>query len=185
MKKLLLISLLIFNISILAQNDVDFDSDTIAKNTSELYMEKFSQLDKQIKRDIAIYNSEAVGNYGFTDATFSIINFSKKTIKYITFNYWGENRVEDKVVSKSGKFMISSKGIGPIEYFKDADIKFANVWATDIVYYLILDSVDIIYMDGSKKHISILASDYISPNVFNELEDLRTKIDYEESNREK
>ncbi|MBV8326688.1 hypothetical protein [Chryseobacterium sp.] len=135
---------------------VEKDSlDSWSKRFSEVYMRKlknevYDKIFSREKNGIAIISAFPTEDYSFTGAEFKILNFSKKTIKYITFNFYGKNAVKDRVGVN-----ISRKGIGPVESLASGTWSFDNVWLTDIVQTLKLVSVNIIYMDGSKRLVTI------------------------------
>ncbi|MBT0572779.1 hypothetical protein OKE68_02785 [Riemerella anatipestifer] len=105
------------------------------------------------KYGIGILEAHATAEDYTTGAKFRILNTSKKTIKYITFNFYGENAVEDKVLYRKGSFSTYRKGIGPVESYDIATWSFDSVWLTDIVEYLTITSINIQYMDGTSKNI--------------------------------
>ena len=130
-------------------------ADHYAKIISEVYMRKLikessEKITSKKKYGIGILKANPTEDYSMTGADFRIINFSKKTIKYITFNFYGKNAVNDRVGAN-----VSRKGIGPIEELQTGTWSFDTVWLTDIVQTLKLISVNIIYMDGSTKAIPI------------------------------
>lgn len=86
----------------------------------------------------------------FVRVRFNVIAKSQKTIKYITFNFFGKNPVDDRVGAN-----VSRKGIGPVESLGTGKWSFDNVWLTDVIETLKLLSVNIIYMDGTAKTIPI------------------------------
>ncbi len=135
---------------------VEKDSlDSWSKRYSEVYMHKlknevYDRIFSKEKNGIAIISAFPTEGYSFTGAEFKILNFSKKTIKYVTFNFYGKNAVKDRV-----GINMSRKGIGPIESLASGSWSFDSVWLTDIVQTLKLVSVNIIYMDGSKRAVTI------------------------------
>jgi len=129
--------------------------DSWSQKLSAAYMLQLRKkaLDKVFSKEkngIAILAAHPTEDYSFTGAEFKILNFSKKTIKYITFNFYGKNAVKDRV----GK-NVSRKGIGPVESSATGSWSFDNVWLTDIVQTMKLISVNIIYMDGTTKSVII------------------------------
>lgn len=123
--------------------------------------EKIGRLERSLayidsfdKYGIGITDAVPYDDYGLTGARFRFYNASKKTIKYITFNFYGRNAVKDKV-SSYGQVAFSRKGIGPIEPDSFASYEFDSVWITDIVQTLTLTSVNILYMNGTSKNIVI------------------------------
>ncbi|CAA7195295.1 hypothetical protein [Chryseobacterium potabilaquae] len=119
--------------------------DSWSKELSEVYMRNLeNEISDKVfskkKNGIAIISAYPTEDYSFTGAEFKILNFSKKTIKYITFYFYGKNAVKDRV-----GINMSRKGIGPVESLATATWSFNNVWLTDIVQTLKLISVNIIY----------------------------------------
>lgn len=127
------------------------------------YFEKFN------KSKIGIITAQPYENYGFTGARFEIINFSKKTIKYITFKFHGLNPVDDKVYLGKNMLTVSKKGIGPVEYLETGSWEFEYAWSTDIVEKMVLKSMDIEYVGGSK--LTVLMNDnlYFEEDIFEKL----------------
>lgn len=132
------------------------------------------------KYSVGIIEAHATSNYSMTGAKFKIYNSSKKTIKYITFNFYGKNAVEDKVQYRKGVYNVSRKGIGPVESYATASWEFDDVWLTDIVEYLSLTSLNIIYMDGTSKVIKVTDNLWIDEdkmNSFVKLSEFRDTIE--------
>lgn len=126
-----------------------------SENLSSYYIDYLkSELHDKIFKNknlgIGIINAYPVEEYSFTGATFEIINFSSKRIKYITFNFYGKNAVADKVGGN-----LSLKGIGPVDSNSISSWTFDSVWYTDVVQTLKLTSVLIQYFDGTSKTIPI------------------------------
>lgn len=148
-----------------------------SKHISKLILEDkidkaFDYIDSFKKYSIAILDAHPITNYSMTGAKFKILNLSKKDIKYITFNFYGKNPVKDKVLYRSGVYNVSRKGIGPIEYLSEGSWEFENVWLTDIVEYLELTSVNIIYIDGTTKTLKITDDLWINEDKLNNLYNL-------------
>lgn len=149
------------------------DKESLKENG--LFLSKYSYLKKKEghlnyirgyeKYGIALVKANAYEEYSLTGARFKILNTSKKTIKYITFNFFGENPVEDRV----GKNMIR-KGIGPVESYAYGSWDFDSVWLTDTVEYLNLISIQIQYMDGKIKTIPYNKNLWIDENKLYEVE---------------
>lgn len=144
-------------------------------NENGLLLSKYSYLKKKEsllnyltsyeKYGIALIKANAYNDYSITGARFKILNMSKKTIKYITFTFFGENPVEDRV----GKNMIR-KGIGPVESYAYGSWDFDSVWLTDTVEYLNLLSIQIQYMDGKIKTIPYSKNLWIDEDKLYEVE---------------
>lgn len=104
-----------------------------------------------IKNGILIKKSNVFDQSEYTSGTgydFSIINTSKKTIKYIWVTIKGINPVNDVVSSKT------LKCIGPLEPNHEGSYSFDYVWFTDIVETCKITSIKIQYMDGSIKQLA-------------------------------
>ena len=139
------------------------------KNIINEYISSFD------KYSIGIIEAVPIINNSFRGARFRIINTSKKNIKYINFNFFGKNTVDDKVLYKNGSYNVIRKGIGPIETYEVAMWEFDNIWLTDIVEYLTLSSINIIYTDGTNKNIKMnqnLWFDIVKLNYFDKLLEL-------------
>lgn len=140
----------------------------------------FDYIDSFKKYSIAILDAHPITNYSMTGAKFKILNLSKKDIKYITFNFYGKNPVKDKVLYRSGVYNVSRKGIGPIESYATGTWEFDDVWLTDIVEYLTLTSMNIIYMDGTSRVIKVTDNLWIDEdkmNTFLKLSDFRDSLE--------
>ena len=87
-------------------------------------------------------------DYYSTGLNFSLINKSKRTIKYIALTTKGLNAVKDPIESKT------ARGIGPIEPEEAATYEFENIWWTDLVEFHKPVSLVITYMDGSTKTLN-------------------------------
>lgn len=155
-----------------------------SKYLSSLLLEReINEIGKYItsfdKNSIGIIEAVPIINYSFRGARFRIINTSKKTIKYISFNFYGKNRVDDKVLFKKGIYNITRKGIGPIETYGVGMWEFEDIWLTDIVEYLTLLSVNIMYMDGTTKTIKMnenLWFDIVKLNYYEKLLEFEKNI---------
>lgn len=146
--------------------------DSWSKRYSEVYMRKlksevYDRIFSKEKNGIAIISAFPTEDYSFTGAEFKILNFSKKTIKYITFNFYGKNAVKDRVGVN-----MSRKGIGPVESLGSGSWSFDNVWLTDIVQTLKLVSVNIIYMDGTKRAVAITDKHWLDQEDLDRLNNL-------------
>lgn len=107
------------------------------------------------KYGIGVINANPYEDGYATGADFKIFNASSKTIKYITFHFYGKNAVKDKVLYRAGAYNTSRKGIGPVEPFSMASWSFDSVWLTDIVQSLTLTSMTIQYMDNTSKVVKM------------------------------
>lgn len=124
------------------------------------------------KYPIAILKSVPTSEDPFTGASFQIMNFSSKTIKYAKFNFYGKNAVNDKVLYKPGVYNITRQGIGPVEKYATGSWNFETVWMTDIVETLKLISVTITYMDNTVKTVPVTDAMWLDPDKITEWEKL-------------
>lgn len=88
-----------------------------------------------------------------TGLEFSIMNSTKKTIKYIFMTVIGYNAVDDPVIDNLRGSKMSIKCVGPLEQQKIGRYGFEYVWFTDLVEYAKIVSLKIQFMDGSIKII--------------------------------
>lgn len=90
-----------------------------------------------------------------TSVKISVYNPTRKTIKYLWFNFIGYNAVGDKVIDyKRKSSIIQKKAIGPITPDKFGVYDFKYAWFTDLVEKVTIASIKVQYMDGSVKTIS-------------------------------
>ncbi|MGJ1364067.1 hypothetical protein ACR79B_19505 [Sphingobacterium spiritivorum] len=129
-----------------------------------LYAEKlekaFSWIDSTKPYGIVLTKNNVYDESEYTDGTgveFEITNTSKKTIKYVTFNFTGYNAVNDKVITAKTSLK-SRKGIGPIGLGEGGSYTFEYVWFTDIVEYMKVNSIKLQYTDGTFKTITNISS---------------------------
>ncbi|SUV48495.1 Uncharacterised protein [Bergeyella zoohelcum] len=146
-------------------------------NLKYLFLKEFEKLDSYKKYGVAIMRAVPTDNYSMTGAEFKIMNVSKKTIKYITFNFYGLNPVKDKVLYKAGAYNASRKGIGPVEQYDTGSWEFDNVWLTDVVNTLKLFSVNIIYMDGTSKAVKITDDVWLDDDIIDNINLLNSLLD--------
>lgn len=154
----------------------------IAKELSEISVlnemkEMAETLNKYESLGIAILNAVPTDNYSMTGAKFKIMNFSKQTIKYITFNFYGKNPVDDKVIYRKGTYNVSRKGIGPVQKYGVSEWEFDDVWLTDIVETLRLFSVNIQYTNGTSRTIKITKSHWLNEDYISHYKSLSEEID--------
>ena len=135
------------------------------------------EIDKMLKNPISIVKAVPTDDYSMTGAKFQVYNLSKKTIKYITFNFYGENPVGDKVVYRQGKYNVSRQGIGPIKPSGGGSWTFDSVWLTDVVETLELTSVNIQYMDGATKLVKITDAMWLDEDALDENKELTKLLD--------
>ena len=116
-------------------------------------MDALDELLKKSKQGLVIIYDKVYDESEYTEGTgfkVKILNGSKKTIKYVTFNYVGYNGVDDPV-SNFGKTMLTLKGIGPIKYDETVTYSDDYAWLTDIVQYSYIKSILVQYMDGTSR----------------------------------
>jgi hypothetical protein len=130
------------------------------KKMAETMMLKYREIG--IKNGLLIKQSAVFDHNEYTDGTgytFTPINASKKTIKYIWVTVKGINPVNDVVSSKT------LKCVGPIETNDQGTYSFDYVWFTDVVVSCKIASIKIQYMDGSIKQLnnaeSLILPDYL------------------------
>lgn len=108
---------------------------------------KYEKLGLMIVEDGPYDESEHTKGTGYTA---SVLNTSKKAIKYIWFYVLGINAVGDPVVERTkGTSLMTLRGIGPIESMESGEYDFEYVWFTDLVETTKLKSVKVQYMDGT------------------------------------
>lgn len=98
-------------------------------------------------------------DYSTVGIEFNIVNYSKKTIKYIELTTTAYNSVMDPISTKT------VKGIGPIYPGDKAEFDFENVWYSSIIATHRPKSIVITYMDNSKTTIKAADIDKITPNL--------------------
>lgn len=119
--------------------------------------QKVAEIESQYKRNgypllILEAGASSPNNAGGVDYNFHYKNLGKKPIKYIFVNMTAYNRVGDKVVSDIKRTStVRLKDVGPV-----APAQFGGgLWEAVIYSYEIselrINSIEIIYMDGSKK----------------------------------
>lgn len=116
-----------------------------------------------IKNGILIKKSNVFDQSEYTSGTgydFSLINTSKKTIKYVWVTIKGINAVDDVVSSKTVKC------IGPLESNHEGSYSFDYVWFTDIVETCKISLIKIQYMDGSIKQLANTESLILSESLY-------------------
>lgn len=111
------------------------------------------------KYGIALLTSGIFDISEYTEGTgfrATVLNSTKKPIKYVTFNVVGLNAVGDPVRGGLGRTGPSAvlRGIGPIEPDESASYSRDYMWMTDIVEAFRISSIKVEYMDGSSRAIS-------------------------------
>lgn len=116
-----------------------------------------------LKNGILIKKSNVFDQSEYTSGTgydFSLINMSKKTIKYIWVTIKGINPVNDVVSSKT------LKCIGPLKPNHEGSYSFDYVWLTDVVETCKISSIKIQYMDGSIKQLANAESLILNESLY-------------------
>lgn len=139
------------------------------------------ELDKYDKYGIGVIYARPKIDYSISGAEFKIYNASKKTIKYITFNFHAKNAVGDKVLYRKGAYSTSRKGIGPVEPYSTGAWEFDTVWLTDIVDELITTTIVIQYMDGTIKTIKMNDNMWMDNDLISNVNKLSDMMDENEN----
>lgn len=100
----------------------------------------------KLKSELLIGYTFRDNTIDFIDIDITIVNLSKKTIKYVTVYIDGFNAVDDKVGSTK-----IVRGIGPIKFANRGVYGFENVWLTNIVETISIPQIKIEYMDKTIK----------------------------------
>lgn len=154
----------------------------IAKEKSEkalkiTFFEYMDEIEKYQNYGLGVIYARPKIDYSISGAEFKIFNASKKTIKYITFNFYANNPVGDKVPYKKGVYSISRKGIGPVEPDSTASWEFDTIWLTDVVDELITTSIIIQYMDGTTKTIKMNDNMWMDDDLIQKINNLNKMLD--------
>jgi hypothetical protein len=88
-------------------------------------------------------------DYGNVELTLGIHNLGKKRIKYATFKMQATNAVDDPIGS-----IESFKGIGYVEPEMEGVWTFDEAWYDDLIEFLVIKSVTLVFEDGSTKTIT-------------------------------
>jgi hypothetical protein len=86
----------------------------------------------------------------FTDVSFTLTNYSPKTIKYIWFYLNAYDAVGGKLTNY-GKSTIILKGVGPIPFENEGTYSFENVFYSKIVHKMKIIKIKCQYMDNTFK----------------------------------
>lgn len=143
----------------------DEDKETYRKEGAELaetqksidMLEAAEYIEKLKTKGLAIlsWSFEESEYIKAIDISFSVINPTKKTIKYIWFNVVGYNPVGDKVVDPFKRTsLITLRAIGPIEHLNSGTYSFESAWNTNLVDKVKIASIKVQYMDGTFKTIT-------------------------------
>jgi len=129
----------------------------------ELYLddiETIHKFEKQYaKYGIFMEKCKPYQDYSTVGLEFNIVNYSKKTIKYIELTTTAYNSVMDPVSTKT------VKGIGPVYPGDKAEFDFENVWYSSIIATHRPKSIVITYMDNTKTTIKANDIDKITPDL--------------------
>lgn len=129
----------------------------------ELYLEDIETIHKFEKQftkyGIFMEKCKPYQDYSTVGIEFNIVNYSKKTIKYVELTTTAYNSVMDPVSTKT------VKGIGPVYPGDKAEFDFENVWYSSIIATHRPKSIVITYMDNTKTTIKANDIDKITPNL--------------------
>lgn len=87
------------------------------------------------------------------DVSFSVMNPTRKKIKYVWFTLAAFDAVDGRL-SSFGKTSVTVKGIGPIEPFETTAYEFEDVFASKVIDRMEIQSVKVQYFDGTYKTIN-------------------------------
>ncbi len=89
-----------------------------------------------------------------TSISFKYYNPTSKTIKYIWTTFAGINPVGDKVCEKRNNTCnVRVESVGPIKPMELATYEYSYIWLSDLVEKVKIISIEVQYMDGTKKKI--------------------------------
>ena len=117
-----------------------------------------SELMRMSKNGIAILaanpydESDAIDGTG---AEFKFFNPTQKTVKYITIKAQGINAVGDPVPNLMGSTTVQFRFVGPIYPHKIASYEHSFAWHNDLPETLKILSINVEYMDKTKKSIPV------------------------------
>ena len=121
------------------------------ENLKQQYIDSF--IKAQSKIGLCIYRWS--WGYGFDgssspEISIEIGNYSKKTIKYITFYVRAYNPVDDIVLPISGNKAEKLKGVGPIAPLKDGEYTFDHTsYYSRVIETFKMTMIKVQYMDGT------------------------------------
>lgn len=128
-------------------------SDSIARIDSINRREELiKQLNRGIKDGLHITEFTLTGNDYKVGFEISISNYTKKTIKYITFTIAGYNDVKDREGLKT------FRGVGPISFLSSGSYSFENAFFSSTITSLRIIKVYVQYTNGTTK-------EYIGPEL--------------------
>lgn len=145
------------------------------------YHDISDKIDGYNKYSLGVIYARPKIDYSISGAEFKIYNASKKTIKYITFNFYAKNAVGDKVLYRKGAYSTSRKGIGPVEPYSTGAWEFDTVWLTDIVDELITTTIVVQYMDGTIKTIKMNDNMWMDDDLISKVNKLSDMVDENEN----
>jgi hypothetical protein len=126
-----------------------------------------NQLKKTSSLGLAILNHSIYDESEYTSGTgfkISLLNTSKKKIKYLWFNIVAYNSVEDPVLL-NGKSLVTLKAVGPIDSFEKGDYSFDYVWFSDLPQTVKIKSIKVQYFDGTFKTIETISKILMNSNI--------------------
>jgi len=107
------------------------------------------------KHDLMIIKHEVTGSDYGIGFNIAFMNLSEKAIKYFYITVSVSNAVRDKIATKT------VRGIGPVEKDDTGFYEFENIVYSRLAKYLTLESVKVLYMDGTIKIIPKKEVQYI------------------------
>jgi len=115
------------------------------------------KIDNIKQAGIGFHDFRIVDESEYTNGTglyFTLTNFSKKRIKYISISIIGINRVGDPVKDIYGGTVKTIKVVGPCDPFNSYKFEYEYLWHTDLVDSFKIKSIQIDFFDGTKKTIT-------------------------------
>jgi hypothetical protein len=107
--------------------------------------------------------------YDVTSVTMSVLNVSNKRLKYVSFVFQGYNEVNDPV-----NLPKTLKGVGFVEIDGSGTWDFENIWFSEILDKVTIESILIVYEDGSTKTVKDLTN-----NIITDIEEQSDLLMYE------
>ncbi len=106
-----------------------------------------------------------------TGIKISIINPTKKNIKYIWFTFSGYNAVDDLIFDRiKGKSKITIKGIGPLNSGASGKYEYNYVWHSDLVQNVKINQIKVQFMDETFKTILVPTQITLTKNLLELIE---------------
>ena len=130
------------------------------KQRNAAVAKRVSELRKEIEETagkygivVSAWNWKYPTKYSYAvDVTLSVINPTRKKIKYVWFTVAAYDAVGGRL-SSFGETSVTVKGIGPIEPFETAAYEFENVFTSKVIDRMEIRSVKVQYFDGTNKTI--------------------------------